>query len=68
MPIELRRIELGGAPRAMGRAQGETLRAEIAAFIDGRFAALADYCARRGRADTSRFVDLGHTCMERTLC
>lgn len=64
MPLELRQIELAGSPRAMGRAQGESLRSEIARFIQGRFAALADYCERRGRPDTRRFVELGASCMK----
>jgi hypothetical protein len=57
--LELQTLELSGTPRAMGRAQGETFRAAIARFIEGRFAALADYAARRGVRDTGAFVDLG---------
>lgn len=58
----LPRIELAGAPRGMGRAQGESLRESIRGFIAGRRAALADYAARRGRPDISRFVELGARC------
>jgi isopenicillin-N N-acyltransferase like protein len=62
--LELRQIELSGTPREMGRAQGELLRAEIDAFVQGRFAALARYAAARGRSDTSEFVELGARCMQ----
>jgi isopenicillin-N N-acyltransferase like protein len=61
--LELRRVELSGRPREMGRAQGELLRAEIGQFVAGRFGALADYCAQRGHSDTSGFVELGRRCM-----
>lgn len=61
-PYQLRSVELSGSPRAMGRAQGETLRAEIHRFVEGRFAALASYAARRGRPDIEPFVALGAAC------
>jgi isopenicillin-N N-acyltransferase-like protein len=48
----------------MGRAQGEAFRREIASFIEGRFAALADYAARRGQPNTSGFVALGRGAAE----
>lgn len=62
--LELPTLALSGSARAMGRAQGEAFRTGIARFIEGRFAALADYAARRGVRDVSGFVDLGRAAAE----
>ncbi|MCA9544797.1 MAG: hypothetical protein KC613_10420, partial [Myxococcales bacterium] len=45
----LEQITLSGTPRAMGQAHGEALRDRIQAFVDVRFAAVAQYVADRGQ-------------------
>jgi isopenicillin-N N-acyltransferase-like protein len=63
--LRLEKISVRGAPRDLGRAQGEALRVRIQAFVEQRLAALRGYLAERGEAARfSEFVNTGGACLE----
>lgn len=62
---ELRKIQCRGDAAELGRQQGEAERERIAAFVDQRLGALADYCRERGVADpVERFIATGRACLQ----
>ncbi|HMJ13990.1 MAG TPA: C45 family peptidase [Polyangiaceae bacterium] len=60
---ELRTIHCAGAPRELGRAQGEEVRDLVRGFVAQRLDALQTYLDERGSADVSAFLDLGQRCL-----
>ncbi|MFO7177676.1 MAG: C45 family peptidase [Pseudomonadota bacterium] len=63
--FELPTIECNGAPRDLGRAQGEQWRDLVQRFVDQRFRALAAYLAERGQAERlAEFEKVGRACLE----
>jgi len=62
--MELRQVHVRGSPRELGRAHGEELRSEIAAFMAQRLSAFRDYAAERG-GDVSleAFLACGERCL-----
>jgi len=63
--FELATLSVRGTPRDLGRAQGEALRAPIAAFVAQRLDALRVYLGERGEsARFDEFVAVGRRCLE----
>jgi isopenicillin-N N-acyltransferase-like protein len=60
---ELRTIHCSGAPRELGRAQGEEVRDLVRGFVAQRLDALQTYLAERGGGELGAFLDLGQRCM-----
>lgn len=57
--ITLERVEVSGAPRALGQGQGEHFRERVQAFVQMRYEAVAGYFADRGRDDWRKLLDVG---------
>ena len=57
--ITLERVEVSGAPRALGQGQGEHFRERVQAFVEMRYEAVAGYFADRGRDDWRKLLDVG---------
>jgi len=63
--LDLPVIDCSGAPRELGRAQGEALRGLVQKFVDQRFRALSVYLAERHQAERlSEFERVGRACLE----
>jgi hypothetical protein len=56
-------VECAGEPRALGQQQGEQLRERIAAFIDQRLTAFAEYSRERGGPSVEQFLAAGAACL-----
>ena len=56
-------VECGGDAQALGHAQGEQLRERIAAFIDQRLTAFAEYSRERGGPSVEEFLAAGAACL-----
>lgn len=61
--LELPIVECQGDARALGRQQGEALRERIAAFIDQRLTAFAEYSRERGGPSVEQFLAKGAECL-----
>jgi len=57
-PLELPTVTVRGAPRQLGRGQGEAFRDEIRAFAEQRQRAFAVYARERGGEDRARAREL----------
>lgn len=63
--FDLPQVFATGAPREMGRQQGEAQKTRIQAFVDQRLSALSGYLGERGEAARfSEFVAVGRACFE----
>jgi isopenicillin-N N-acyltransferase-like protein len=56
-------VECAGEPRELGQEQGEQLRERIAAFIEQRLTAFADYSRERGGPSVEQFLAAGSACL-----
>ncbi|HXK21022.1 MAG TPA: C45 family peptidase [Polyangiaceae bacterium] len=61
--LKLPIVECAGAARALGNQQGEQLRERIAAFIDQRLTAFAEYSRERGGPSVEQFLAAGGACL-----
>jgi isopenicillin-N N-acyltransferase like protein len=61
--LKLPIVECTGDARNLGREQGEQLRERIAAFIDQRLTAFAEYSRERGGPDVDEFLAAGGACL-----
>jgi isopenicillin-N N-acyltransferase like protein len=61
--LKLPIVECAGEPHALGHAQGEQLRERIAAFIEQRLSAFADYSRERGGPSVEQFLAAGAACL-----
>ncbi|MBX3246552.1 MAG: hypothetical protein KF901_05155 [Myxococcales bacterium] len=57
--LELPTLEVHGAPRALGRGQGEAFREKIREFVGMRLEAVRAYFAERGQGGAERLMDVG---------
>jgi isopenicillin-N N-acyltransferase like protein len=56
-------VECAGAARSMGNQQGEQLRERVAAFIEQRLSAFAEYSRERGGPSVAQFLEAGGRCL-----
>jgi isopenicillin-N N-acyltransferase like protein len=63
--LKLPIVECAGDPRALGEQQGEQLRERIAAFIDQRLTAFAEYSRQRAGPSVEQFLAVGAACLRR---
>src|ERR1041384_1457239 len=56
-------VECAGDARSLGNQQGEQLRERIAAFIDQRLTAFAEYSRERGGPSAEQFLEAGARCL-----
>lgn len=61
--LKLPIVECAGDARALGNQQGEQLRERIAAFIDQRLTAFAEYSRERGGPSVEQFLEAGARCL-----
>lgn len=61
--LKLPIVECAGDARTLGNQQGEQLRERIAAFIEQRLSAFAEYSRERGGPSVERFLDAGASCL-----
>jgi hypothetical protein len=61
--LKLPLVECSGDARALGNQQGEALRERIAAFIEQRLAAFAQYSSERAGPSVERFLAVGAECL-----
>lgn len=61
--LQLPLVECAGDARALGNQQGEALRERIAAFIDQRLTAFAEYSRERGGPSVEQFLAKGAECL-----
>lgn len=57
--LELTTVEVQGAPRDLGRGQGEAFREKIREFVGMRLEAVRGYFAERGQGGAERLLDVG---------
>ena len=63
--LQLPIVECAGDARNLGQEQGEQLRERIAAFIDQRLSAFAEYSRERGGPTVEQFLAAGAACLRR---
>jgi len=63
--LKLPIVECAGDPRALGQQHGEQLRERIAAFIDQRLTAFAEYSRERAGPSVEQFLAVGAACLRR---
>jgi isopenicillin-N N-acyltransferase-like protein len=61
--LKLPIVECRGSVRSLGNQQGEALRERIAAFIEQRLAAFAQYSRERGGPSVEQFLAAGANCL-----
>ena len=61
--LKLPLVECSGDARSLGNQQGEALRERIAAFIDQRLTAFAEYSRERGGPSVEQFLAAGAACL-----
>jgi isopenicillin-N N-acyltransferase like protein len=61
--LKLPIVECAGDARALGQEQGEQLRERIAAFIEQRLSAFAEYSRERGGPSVEQFLTAGAACL-----
>jgi len=63
--LKLPIVECAGDARGLGQQQGEQLRERIAAFIDQRLTAFAEYSRERAGPSVEQFLAVGAACLRR---
>jgi isopenicillin-N N-acyltransferase-like protein len=63
--LKLPIVECAGDARTLGQQQGEQLREPIAAFIDQRLTAFAQYSRERAGPSVEQFLAVGEACLRR---
>ena len=61
--LKLPLVECAGDARSLGNQQGEALRERIAAFIEQRLTAFAEYSRERGGPSVEQFLATGAACL-----
>ncbi|MFN3198091.1 MAG: C45 family autoproteolytic acyltransferase/hydrolase [Bradymonadia bacterium] len=63
-PLTLTQYTFEGSPTEIGHGLGETLRDQIKAFTEVRFAAVKRYAADRGRETVDGIMEIGAQCQQ----